>query len=295
MVLDGPRRRHRGAAGQDSTSHDNDDDGVANEIPTSIVDFMEFYLLHYFKAGTGEQSAGQPGGQAASCSGSAATSCHIQDLTIDQATAASPTWRRRSTRPRATRSTASSPPPRCSSPPFRRRQRPPAHQEGRTWRRSWCATSSRTSSATTWARTSTSATTTAPSARRFLTTPLWGVGNTGPYGHDGRSMNLTDVILRHGGEAQPPRDQFANALVHRPAAASSTFLEHAGAVPAGRHGLEPAAEGDRRRPATRSSGTAASGWGRSSTTRTTPSSGSPGRTEDEGGMRRLQAPHAAAV
>jgi len=33
----------------------------------------------------------------------------------------------------------------------------------------------------------------------FLTHPLWGVGSTGPYGHDGRSMTLDDVILRHGG------------------------------------------------------------------------------------------------
>ena len=45
---------------------------------------------------------------------------------------------------------------------------------------------------------------------QFLTTPLWGVGTTAPYGHDGRSMNLTDVILRHGGEAQAARDRFAD-------------------------------------------------------------------------------------
>jgi cytochrome c peroxidase len=44
----------------------------------------------------------------------------------------------------------------------------------------------------------------------FLTTPLWGVGSTSPYGHDGRSINLRDVILRHGGEAQAVRDRFAN-------------------------------------------------------------------------------------
>jgi mono/diheme cytochrome c family protein len=43
----------------------------------------------------------------------------------------------------------------------------------------------------------------------FLTTPLWGVGSTPPYGHDGRSINLTEVILRHGGEAQGERDAFA--------------------------------------------------------------------------------------
>jgi hypothetical protein len=43
----------------------------------------------------------------------------------------------------------------------------------------------------------------------FLTTPLWGVGSTAPYGHDGRSINLMEVILRHGGEAQTARDAFA--------------------------------------------------------------------------------------
>src|SRR6185436_17422418 len=44
---------------------------------------------------------------------------------------------------------------------------------------------------------------------QFLTRPLWGVGTTAPYGHDGRSVNLNEVILRHGGEAQKARDAFA--------------------------------------------------------------------------------------
>jgi hypothetical protein len=43
----------------------------------------------------------------------------------------------------------------------------------------------------------------------FLTRPLWGVGSTGPYGHDGRSITLNDVILRHGGEAGRSRDAYA--------------------------------------------------------------------------------------
>ena len=38
-----------------------------------------------------------------------------------------------------------------------------------------------------------------------MTAPLWGVGTTAPYGHDGRSINLEEVILRHGGEAQAAR------------------------------------------------------------------------------------------
>jgi len=43
----------------------------------------------------------------------------------------------------------------------------------------------------------------------FITRALWGVGSTAPYGHDGRSLTLTDAILRHGGEAQAQRDSFS--------------------------------------------------------------------------------------
>jgi hypothetical protein len=50
---------------------------------------------------------------------------------------------------------------------------------------------------------------------QFLTRPLWGIGSTGPYGHDGRSMTLHDVILRHGGEAQASRDAYAALPSHQ--------------------------------------------------------------------------------
>jgi hypothetical protein len=42
----------------------------------------------------------------------------------------------------------------------------------------------------------------------FMTEALWGVGSTPTYGHDGRSVSLTEVILRHAGEAQESRDRF---------------------------------------------------------------------------------------
>jgi cytochrome c551/c552 len=45
----------------------------------------------------------------------------------------------------------------------------------------------------------------------FRTAPLWGVGSTAPYGHDGRSMTLDDVIRRHGGEAEASAKAFAGA------------------------------------------------------------------------------------
>jgi di-heme oxidoreductase (putative peroxidase) len=45
--------------------------------------------------------------------------------------------------------------------------------------------------------------------RMWRTTPLWGVGHTAPYGHDGASLDLDSVIRRHGGEALPTRVAYA--------------------------------------------------------------------------------------
>ena len=42
----------------------------------------------------------------------------------------------------------------------------------------------------------------------FVTEPLWGVGTTAPYGHDGRSINLDAVIRRHGGQAQAAKQAY---------------------------------------------------------------------------------------
>ncbi len=42
----------------------------------------------------------------------------------------------------------------------------------------------------------------------FMTEALWGVGSSPTYGHDGRSINLREVILRHGGEAAASRNAF---------------------------------------------------------------------------------------
>jgi hypothetical protein len=41
--------------------------------------------------------------------------------------------------------------------------------------------------------------------RQWRTTPLWGVGTTAPYGHDGASLDLDSGIRRHGGEALAAR------------------------------------------------------------------------------------------
>ena len=45
----------------------------------------------------------------------------------------------------------------------------------------------------------------------WRTPMLWGVGSGFPWGHDGQSLTLEDVILRHGGEAQASHDLWAAA------------------------------------------------------------------------------------
>ncbi len=37
--------------------------------------------------------------------------------------------------------------------------------------------------------------------KKWKTSPLWGIGHTAPYAHDGANLDLNSVIRRHGGEA----------------------------------------------------------------------------------------------
>jgi len=46
--------------------------------------------------------------------------------------------------------------------------------------------------------------------RQWRTTPLWGLGSTGPYGHDGANLDLDSVIRRHGGEALESKTKYVN-------------------------------------------------------------------------------------
>jgi CxxC motif-containing protein (DUF1111 family) len=42
----------------------------------------------------------------------------------------------------------------------------------------------------------------------WLTRPLWGVGSTAPYLHDGRASTLEEAIRAHGGEGEAARDAY---------------------------------------------------------------------------------------
>jgi hypothetical protein len=204
MVLDGARDVIESPPTADPSA-DPDGDGVSNEVTNAVVDYLEFYLLNYFKPGHGEPLPGIQAGrvkfQNLGCG-----DCHVADLTIDHDrrvadvdTVFDPD------RGIFNRLFATAAPlfvetddghgfPTVKSPrgeafvvrdiftDFKRHDVGPAFYE-----RNYDGTT----------------------RTQFLTTPLWGVGSTAPYGHDGRSMGLTEVILRHGGEAQESRDRFA--------------------------------------------------------------------------------------
>jgi hypothetical protein len=219
MVLDGDLDTLESPP-TNGVNDDPDNDGVVNEIPTSLVDFMEFYLLHYFKAGLGEGNPepilpGYPTPSFIADDGLdkfkeiGCAVCHIQNFTINRdrrvadvetrwdpvrgnpitnlfatATAFFTAINDGSGHPTLKRPNFGSFVVRNIFTDFKRHDLGPNFHEinyDGTIR------------------------------REFLTTPLWGVGSTMPFGHDGRSMTLKDVILRHGGEAKLARDRFAAA------------------------------------------------------------------------------------
>jgi hypothetical protein len=205
MVLNGPEDVvKRGMP--NNAQEDPDQDGVVNEIPQSLVDFMEFYLLNYFKPGQYQHTnTGQIGQNLLNQIG--CTACHIPNMVI--------TRDRRVADVETTYNPAQgvfndlyavgtvlfsenddgSGHPTIKIPnrqsffirnfyaDLKRHDIGPAFYE-----RNFDGTLQ----------------------REFMTEPLWGVGSSPPYGHDGRSVNLREVILRHGGEAQASRNSFAS-------------------------------------------------------------------------------------
>jgi mono/diheme cytochrome c family protein len=198
---------------------DPDADGVANEVPTSLVDFWEFYLLNYFKPATYVQDAATAHGadvlRQAHC-----TTCHIPDLTVDH------------DRRVADVETVYDPVKGIFNrlyasavglfdviddgtgfPPLK------VPKGGRFLVRNIYTDLKRHDVGPAFYERNYDGTL----QREFMTTALWGVGSTAPYGHDGRSLNLSEVILRHGGEATAARDAFA-ALSEADQSAALAFL-----------------------------------------------------------------------
>ena len=188
-----------------SPAEDGDGDGVVNELDPALLDFMEFYLMNYFKPGLDRQTRTTRAGfrlmERIGC-----TSCHVRDLTVardrrvaDVETVHDP---RRGVFNRmfatATTQLTQAPPDGVEPPQLIPNGAPftveniftdfKRHDLGPNfWERNYDGTVQ----------------------KEMMTEPLWGVGSTQPYGHDGRSSTLRNVILRHGGEAARSSRRFA--------------------------------------------------------------------------------------
>ena len=175
------------------------------ELDPVVVDYLEFYLLNYFKPGRGAQTVTTEIGRKTMAT-IGCTTCHVPTLTIgrdrrvaDVETEFDPVrghFNRMFATARALFTTVHD---ATGLPPQKGPVRGPfvvrniytdfkRHDLGPGFHEREYDTSVR---------------------REFLTAPLWGVASTAPYGHDGRSISLVEVILRHGGEAQASREAFA--------------------------------------------------------------------------------------
>ena len=204
MVLNGATDLVKRAP-PNNVSHDPDLDGKVNEIPTSLVDFMEFYLFNYFKPGTYQHTNNAQIGQnllvQIGC-----TACHIPNMVI--------------TRDRRVADVETSYDPNrgifnnlyaVASLLISEQDDGSGHptikvpNRNSFMIRNFYADMKRHDIGPAFYERNFDGTLT----RMFMTEPLWGVGSSPPYGHDGRSINLREVILRHGGEALASRNAFS--------------------------------------------------------------------------------------
>jgi Di-haem oxidoreductase, putative peroxidase len=206
FVLDGALDRFSAPAAA-GPNDDPDGDGVSNEIDVALIDHMEFYLLNYFKPATYRRTAitemGRRAMEQIGC-----TDCHRPSLVIDSdrrvadvETTYDPTRgifnNLFATAAPLFREVTDDPTLPALRQPLRGRfvvndfyADMKRHDLGPNfWERNFDGSL----------------------RREIVTEPLWGVGTTAPYGHDGRSINLQEVILRHGGEAERSRNLYAAA------------------------------------------------------------------------------------
>ena len=204
MVFDGSRDLVQTPLAK-TANDDPDNDGLRNEIPTSLVDYMEFYLLNYFKPGTYRKTQFTQSGNSLmrqiGCTG-----CHVQNLTIsrdrrvaDVETAYDPEHGIFNGL-YATASLLLSENDDGSGHPTIKKPLGQAFVV-----QNFFADLKRHDLGPNFYERNYNGTMTT----QFMTEPLWGVATTAPYGHDGRSINLREVILRHGGEALASRNAFA--------------------------------------------------------------------------------------
>ena len=203
MFLDGAIDPPFGGIPASSETDDNDGDGVVNEIDQSIVDFMEFYLLNYFVPATYKETTATRLGlkvmEQINC-----TSCHVQNMTITHdRRVASVETKFDAVNGGINQLFAEATPlfhevTLDQGPTFKL-----PNQEKFIVKNIFSDLKRHDMGPKFWERNFDGSI-----QKKFVTEPLWGVGTSAPYGHDGRSINLEQVILRHGGEAEASKRAF---------------------------------------------------------------------------------------
>jgi hypothetical protein len=218
-----------------SPEADSDADGVTNEVPVSIVDFMEFYLLNYFKPAIGRPSQEATLGRILFTQ-IGCVSCHAANLTIDRdrriadlETNFDPARGNPLNNMFSTATLLVAPDPavpeimdvgpaglrpaggsflvRNFFADFKRHDLGPNFHE-RNYVNFVAQVSGFGPGPGVPLPVEPPPSPPFNFVTQHITEPLWGVGDTPPYGHDGRSGTLEDVILRHGGEALTARNGF---------------------------------------------------------------------------------------
>ena len=182
---------------------DTDHDGVADELDPALLDYTEIYLLNYFKPGTGKTTERSDEGfalmRAVGCTG-----CHVPNFqVVHDRRIADVDTRYDPDRGIFNRLYAT------ATPLYDTVQDGAAYPKLVPHRGAFTVTNIFTDfkrhdlGAAFHERNYDGSVHT-----EFMTAPLWGVGTKAPYGHDGRSITLEDVILRHGGEAASSKATF---------------------------------------------------------------------------------------
>ena len=180
---------------------DADADGVASEINPALIDHLEFYLLNYFKPAQYKQSPITNRGRRV-MDEIGCTSCHISKLTIDSDRRVADVETNYDAKNGIFNKLFAIASTRFGEPVIDNDAYPVLPPSGAAFTvKNFFSDLKRHDLGEAFHEREYDGSL----VKEFVTEPLWGVGSTAPYGHDGRSINLDAVIRRHGGQAKPSK------------------------------------------------------------------------------------------
>lgn len=199
------RTRDRGVVtdARGVSKEDPDRDGVCEEITSGDLDLIEWFQLNHPSPAEKPRSPQRERGRALLTS-IGCTSCHVPDWHLEAGDAANADYTKRYTGDRRFFNLAVAANPSTGRLEGRVEKRDPQKREAFTIRGVYSDFAHHD---------------VGPAfhqvqfdgsvLKKFRTAPLWGVGSSSPYGHDGASLDLDEVIRRHGGESDASAKAYA--------------------------------------------------------------------------------------